>query len=138
MRHRLIYATGLGRGAGTDCNLDNEWKCSEAQKGKYLKMFEDAVKTFKLFADYEGLDFGFTDNAISMGIEPSYQGDDLLVIKLDLKDKGNSYMITGHAFNVYGTGIKSKGRYYKDYKRKSKFTNFITKWFELLNKEDFE
>lgn len=130
MRHRLLYATCLGRSVGTDYNLDNEWKCSEDKKEKYTEMFQDAISTFKLFSDYKGLDFGFTDTAIYMGIEPSYAGDDLLVIKLDLNNKEDSYMITGHAFDVYGTGIRSRCKCYKEYKRKSKFTSFIDKWFE--------
>lgn len=135
MRHRLIYATCLGRGQGTNYNLDNEWKCKESDKEKYLKMFEDAIDTFPLFMDYDGLDFGFNDNSVFIGLEPSYAGEDLLVIRLDLKNKEESYMITGHAFGYYGTGIKSRGKLYKDYKRKSKFTNFIDKWFETLKAE---
>jgi hypothetical protein len=38
----------------------------------------------------------------------------------------------GTAFGYYGTKIAVKTRYLKNYKRKSKFANFINKWYEKV------
>ena len=123
MRHRIGMAeqTCIG-GNSSPCLLNN--------KGKINKVFaDDAIKTY--FEPWGGVDYEISHDEISVGIEPTYAGDNLLIISIH-KNKDNSYIQRGHAFGYWGSGICSKKRLYKDYKRKGKFIRFVDKWHSKL------
>lgn len=86
--------------------------------------------------DYETCDAGADIFGIRFGIEPAYFGDNLRLITF-MKDKDRCNYQTGHAFGYYGSGIRSKIRYYGSYKRSSKFTRFIDKWHIKLFPEQY-
>lgn len=81
--------------------------------------------------DYDGIDAGVDGRYIKIGIEPAYFGDNLKIIEFAPK-KDNCYIQTGHAFGYYGSGVRSKVRYYHQYKTSTKFTRFIDKWHNKL------
>lgn len=123
MRHRMGIAsyTGIG-GNNSPVLLDN--------KGKINKIFaKDVLKTY--FEHWGGFDYTISDEEIKVGIEPAYFGEDLLIVAI-CKDKRFSYIQTGHAFGYWGSGIRSKTKYYKDYKKNCKFVKFVDKWHDLL------
>lgn len=132
MRHRITdLHTGLGNSEPVE--LDNN---IQLEKSEFWDNFlEDAIKTFSVIRDYGGFDYRIDENQFIFGIEPSYEGDDLQIIKFNFKDKNFSYIRQGHSFGAYGSNIVSKYRFYGDYKRKSKFVNFIDKWWEVLQLE---
>jgi len=125
--------TGLGGNAPTI--MDGQSTGSEERD----KLINAAAKEcYELFfkgtkRDYDGIDAGESASmyAITLGIEPSYFGDPLKVIRI-AADKKASNFETGIAKGYWGSGIRSTKRYYADYKRSSKFTRFIDKWHPLL------
>lgn len=123
--------TGLGN--SEPVKMDNN---IQLEKSEFWDNFlEDAIKTFSVIRDYNGFDYRIDENHFIFGIEPSYEGDDLQIIKFNFKDKNSSYIRQGHSFGAYGSNIVSKYRFYGDYKRKSKFVNFIDKWWDVLQLE---
>jgi len=124
MRHRIGIAslTGLG-GNNSPCLLDNVGVLDKSKKVVLKEFFKEY--------DFDGCDYGMSENEFKFGIEPTYFGDDLIIISIN-KEKGKSYIQTGHAFGYYGTGIRSKVKYYKDYKKNGKFKRMVDKWHALL------
>lgn len=119
MRHCI--ATVLGNN-NTRFNLDN--------KGKVNKAFADAaIKEY--FEYWEGFDFHVDKKQVVVGIEPSYQGDNLLVVAIH-KDKKKSAIQTGRAFGYYGSGVRKRTRTYAEYKLNSKFKRFVDQWHAVL------
>lgn len=120
MKHRIANTTCFG-----DLQpvfLDN--------KGSIDELFaEDVLKSY--FKKHEGLDFSIKDMSVDVGIEPTYQYDKLKIISIN-KIKGDSYLLDGIARGSYGTQISKTIRYYKDYKNKCKFINFVDKWHSVL------
>ena len=141
MRYRIGIANNLyiGRQIGTDFELDNEIsKFNEEQKEllnsitkDFIEQFDSEEKGYKL-GGYDRCDFGWNDKVFEVGLEPSYIWDKLLIFRFDLENKDNSIVLYGTAFGYYGTKIAVKTRYLKNYKRKSKFANFINKWYEKV------
>jgi hypothetical protein len=118
MRHRLVSGTGLG----------NPEPAELMNKGKLNKKFaKEALKTY--FERYEGFDFQVTDNVVTIGLEPSYQYDPLLIISIS-KEKGKSYIQRGKAWGYYGSQVVKRTKLYEEYKLKSKFVKFVDKWHE--------
>lgn len=132
MRHRITdLHTGLGN--PEPVKMDNN---IQLEKSEFWDNFlEDAIKTFSVIRDYNGFDYRIDENQFIFGIEPAYEGDDLQIIKFNFEDKNSSYIRQGHSFGAYGSNIVSKYRFYGDYKRKSKFVNFIDKWWGVLQLE---
>jgi len=122
MRHRMATHTGLG-GNDSPVLLNNMGVLDKANKN----VMEDFFKEY----NHSGCDYGISKEELKFGIEPTYFGDDLIIISIN-REKGNSYIQTGHAFGMYGTGIRSKTKYYKDYKTNSKFVRFIDKWHKKI------
>lgn len=124
MRHNINAGfTGL-----ENCNLS-----LLNNKGNLPKEFlEEALETF--FKNYGYLDFNIEKDEILIGVEPAYQGQDLKIIGIN-KDIFHCYSETGHAFGAYGTGIRSRKKYYGHYKNNCKFSLFIDKWHKELFKE---
>lgn len=123
MKRRLCKITGFG--SNEKDILDN--------KGKVNKDFaDDAIEQY--FKHWEGFDFNVNKNRVTIGIEPTYQSDPLKIVTIS-KNKEESYIETGRAFGFYGTGVRSKTKVYKDYKKKSKFIKFVDKWHPILFKE---
>lgn len=84
--------------------------------------------------DCDGIDAGVDAyDCIRFGIEPAYFGQNLKIINF-LQNKAHCTYETGHAFGYYGSGIRSKIRYYESYTRSTKFTRFIDKWHPKLFK----
>ena len=132
VRHRISDgATCLGSDEAIE--LDNNIKLLE--NSFWQDFLADAENNFKVIKDYEGFDFHYENNIFVFGIEPTYQFDSLLLIAFKLKKKEDSYIKRGRAFGLYGTGVVSTVKVYKDYQRSSKFTKFIDKWADLLKKE---
>lgn len=131
MRHRIC--TGIGLGSSEPVRLDNNGslrKCS-----LWDDFLNDAIKNFKTIANYSGFDFHIDKESFSFGIEPSYQYDDLQVIRFCFNDKNECSLEQGRAWGLYGSNVVTKVALYRDYKRKSKIVRFIDKWFELIKKE---
>lgn len=129
MYHRLCNFNGLGN--PSDCILDNNIKID---KEKWNCFCDDFCNTYKLINDYEGFDFHYDEQSFIVGIEPTYMYDELLIIKFDLNNKNNSSITTGIAWGEYGTRWCAKTSAYGKYKRKSKFTAFIDKWYDFVKK----
>lgn len=120
MRHRIVSGTGLGN---PDPVLLNN-------KGVINKEFaDDAIANY--FQDEEGFDFKANGYSVTIGIEPTYQYDDLKIIHIH-EDKSHSYIQRGKAWGPYGSQIAKNTKVYKDYKRKSKFVKFVDKWHKVL------
>lgn len=101
---------------------------NQCAKDCYNTFFKDTKM------DYDGVDAGAQVDAVRLGIEPAYFGDNLKMIEIREKKELSTYQ-TGHAFGYYGSGIRSRIRSYRQYKRRSKFVRFIDKWHPLLFKE---
>lgn len=97
------------------------------------KCAEDCHKTFfkGTEMDFDSCDAQADDFGVKFGIEPSYFGDNLRIIEIRI-NKENSYYQTGHAFGYYGSGVRSKVRYYHQYRYNGKFKRFVDKWHALL------
>lgn len=120
MRHRLVSGTGLGN---PDPVLLNN-------QGEINKEFADeAIATY--FHEEEGFDFQVDENSITIGIEPSYQGDELKIVHIN-KDKNKSFIQRGKAWGPYGSQITKTTHIYGEYKNKGKFVKFVDKWYDVL------
>lgn len=119
MKHRI--ATVLGNN-DTRFNLDNTGEINETFASAAIKEY---------FGYWEGCDFHVDKKQVVVGVEPSYQGDDLLVVAIH-KDIDKSAIQTGHAFGHYGTGVRKRTKTYAEYKRNSKFKKFVDKWHPIL------
>ena len=128
MRHRIGGITGFGN--SFPCELDNNIKL---EKSEFWDSFlQDCQYNFKTIANYFGFDLCLENDVFAFGIEPSYKYDDLQIIYIDLNDKGNCALREGRAWGYYGSNIVTRIKYYKDYKKKSKFIRFVDKWYDKL------
>jgi hypothetical protein len=125
----MCSCTGLG--GSSDTIMNNEWSENQVINEFIKTMGDEAISLY--FEDYEGFDFGIEDNSITIGIEPTYQYDNLRIIHIN-KNKDDCYYQTGKAFGLWGSRILSKTKYYKDYVKKCKFKNFVDKWQPLYVK----
>lgn len=91
--------------------------------------YDAAVKEY--FKEWEGCDFQIGEQSITVGIEPTYQFDELKIFSICL-DIGESSYITGKSWGPYGSGIAKRVRYYRDYKSNCKFTRFVNTWHPIL------
>lgn len=128
MRHRICDITGLGN--SFPCELDNNIKLEQCEF--WDKFLIDCIENFKTIANYNGFDLSLSKDIFAFGIEPSYKYDDLQIIYIDLKNKGGCAIREGRAWGYYGTHTLTKIRFYKDYKKRSKFIRFIDKWYDEL------
>jgi len=120
MRHRIVSGTGLGN--PDPVLLNNEGEINEF-------FAEAALKEY--FYQQEGFDFQIEEDMVNIGIEPAYQGDELLIISIN-KNKSKSYLQRGKAWGPYGSQIAKKTKTYSEYKRKGKFVKFVDQWHEIL------
>ena len=128
MRHNVVNLMGLGN--PEPCELDNNIKLD---KSKFWDSFLiELQKSYPIFSNFDGFDFHLAKNGFAFGIEPSYQFDELLIVYIDFYDKNNSYIERGFATGFYGSNCVSKTKFYKDYKRKSKFIRFVDEWYQPL------
>jgi hypothetical protein len=128
MRHRLGGASHTGFGNSAPEILNNTGVFTEEIK----KLADDAIDIY--FKEFGGCDYEITENKIVLGIEPAYQFEELRILCLT-KEKNNCYIETGHAFDSYGSGIRSRRKYYGEYKYNSKFKKFIDKWHYIIFSE---
>lgn len=139
MRHRMGMAASTGLGNPDPALLPNNWPTNKRYNSLVRRCLDDAIKQY-FTKDHGWLgvsawcDFGVGDDCVMMGQEPAYFGENLIVICIH-RDKGKSYIRRGHAFGYYGSGIRSKYRYYKDYKLSSKFVRFVDRWHNILFKD---
>lgn len=127
LRHRLTEGIYTGLGNPSAPILNNVWSKKESVNDFIKTMGDDAISLY--FKDIGGFDFDISEDSITLGIEPAYKYDKLKLIHLE-KNKDNCYYQTGIAFGYYGSDILSNTRYYKNYKKKCKFKDFIDKWYE--------
>lgn len=121
MRRRMCPENGLGNNSPhlfTNNGLKPPQKVASLVIGLYFK-------------ETLGCDFKRTENFVNFGIEPAYQGDDLIMVTVH-RNKKKSSLTTGRAFGYYGRGIRKKTRVYKEYKYKSKFVKFVDEAHEIL------
>ncbi len=128
-------------------NPDERILSGERANAKQIKFVNKISE--KLLEDYEikvysdivikcvrDLGYDLNDSILKVGYEPNYSGERLFVITFS-PNKNECSITRGKSFGAYGSQILSKTSYYKDYKRKSKFTKFIDKWYteylEALN-----
>jgi len=120
---------GTGLGNPSPCKLDGK-KTEDPILDRLISIVsEEAYAEF--FKDTP-MDLGFVDaqhrdDEITMGVEATYQGENLKILCIH-REKGYSYLETGHAWGLWGSDITSTRRYYKDYKRRSKFIKFVDRW----------
>lgn len=112
-------------GGGGPSMLSNEGNITNDMRA----MFNEAIELY--FQKWEGCDYQITKDAIEFGVEPSYQYEDLKIISLN-KIKDESYIATGYAFGAWGSAIRGTTKYYRDYRRSSKFTKFINNWHPII------
>lgn len=72
-----------------------------------------------------------TDTLTDEELKKEYY-DDVLIIGIMFSGKQNCFIERGTAFGSYGSKQLTKIKVYANYKRKSKFTKFIDKWYEPL------
>lgn len=129
-QHRIGIAgqTGLGLSHPQDYILDNT--CTdETLKVNCEKVFYLAVEEIPIFKSYEGFDYYIKTEGFAMGIEPSYQFDELFRIVIR-KNIYESYIESGKSFGSYGTAVRKKQRFYSD--RKSKYNTLIFKYHTMV------
>jgi hypothetical protein len=134
MARRSGVLTGFGN---SDPELMDGQSTGSAELDK--KINECAKECYELFfkgtqLDYEAIDAGANDSEITFGLEPSYFGDPLKVIRICGEKKWCNFE-TGLAKGYWGSGIRSTKKHYFEYKYSSKFTRFIDKWHPILFKE---
>ena len=143
MRTRMCVGTCLGREIGTDFHLDLDIHAlPKEQTDLLMRVGKDFVDTFDSEEDgwklggYNYCDFGWiNETTFTLGFEPPYQWDRLLVFVFDFKNKENSGVMDGIAFGPYGSGIRKKFKSLAQYKRHGKRIDFINKWYYLLKEE---
>lgn len=128
MYHRLVESE-MGLGNPEPCTLNNNYILD---KDKWQKFLKDFSAKYSLIQEFGRFDFRYDPGSFAVGIEPTYMYDKLLIIKFDLTDKKNCSLTKGVAFGAYGSDKVTETRFYKDYKRKSKFTVFIDKWYKFV------
>lgn len=121
MRRRFSTYNGLGNPSKHLLSNNGSIDCPE--------FIEEVIPLY--FKKYGGFDFQMEFNSVTVGIEPSYQYERLLIICIH-QDKDKSFIREGISFGYYGSRIVSSTKYYKDYKRPCKFKNFIDKWHPIL------
>ncbi len=117
MKRRITSIVGLGSGA-KDLLTNNG--------GLNEKFAIDVTNEY-----FEEFDYQVDRDQIMVGIEPTYQ-DDLLKIVAINRNIGLSSITRGKAWGPYGTQIGKTSRFYKNYKKKSKFINFVDRWHPVL------
>jgi hypothetical protein len=134
MKRRMGIGAITGLGGGGPSLIDGK----ETPDNKLNKLIKQCSKEAYMifFKGTEDHDWGFVDAAkdeyeIKIGIEPSYQYEPLKMLCITLH-KEFSYISTGIAFGLYGTGIRQRKRIYRYYKRNSKFIKFVDKWHKKL------
>ena len=132
MKHR-IGGLETGLGVSSPDYLDNNLAIEPSEF--WESFLADLEKNYKIFKKYGGFDYHKEKDVFAFGIEPTYKGDELLVITINLKDKKLSTLETGISRGLYGTDICSRSFKYSDYKLKSKFIKFVDKWWSLLREE---
>jgi hypothetical protein len=115
----MVSGTGLGN--PEPAKLMNQGNLN-------MQFADDALATY--FKN-SGADYQVESDKVAIGIEPSYQGDPLLIIEIN-RDKSKSYIQRGKSFGPYGSQVVQKTSVYGEYKRKSKFVKFVDKWHEVL------
>lgn len=136
MRHRIGMAGSTGLGGGDPAELQNNWPTNKRTNSIVRRCLRDAVnkyftKDFGVFGTSAWCDFGYSARELYIGQEPAYFGDNYKVICI-AKNKKYSFIATGHAFGMYGSGIKKTTKYYKDYKYNCKFVQFVDRWHKVL------
>jgi hypothetical protein len=129
MKHRMGIASLTHLGGSMPDVLTNSGKLTPVIK----KMLEEATELY--FKELGGCDYKITDDGIELGIEPAYQFEDLKIIKIS-KTKANSFIQTGRAFDVWGSGVRSTRKYYGEYNYNCKFTKFVDKWHNKIVYEE--
>lgn len=128
MQHRISYMLGLGSPERPKLNNNITIPKDEF----WTKFLVDCIDNFGPIAEYKGFDLHLSEIGFLFGIEPSYQYDDVLIIGIMFSAKQNCFIERGTAFGSYGSKQLTKIKVYADYKRKSKFTKFIDKWYDPL------
>lgn len=121
MKRRMCSVNGLG--SGSTSLLSNN--------GNLNKVFcSEALEEF--FKKHEYFDFQINSDGVLIGIEPTYQYDELFIICIH-SDKNKSYIQHGKAWGPYGSDVAKRIKFYSDYKNECKFTKFIDKWSECCS-----
>lgn len=118
MRHRIVNTLGFGNSSEELLTNEGNLPC---------EFLDDAVE--KYFN--EGLDFKADVASVAIGIEPAYQYQRLKIITIR-RNKKESSIEDGYAWEAFGTGIRKKIKTYGEYKRNCKFTRFVDKWHPVL------
>ncbi len=85
-----------------------------------------------IWPELEECDFHVEQGAFfEFGIEPSYQGEPLKIIRIHAIKEMSAY-ITGYAFGYWGAGVRKKSRLYSSYTRQNRFCAFVNEWHPKL------
>lgn len=123
----IASQTGLGN--PSEELLKNQWSENKAYNKKIKEMMKEGIGLY--FKDIGGCDFTIHHNRVEFGIEPAYRFDRLKIISIN-KEIGLSYIETGRALDLWGSGICSSSKFYRNYKLKSKFVRFINRWHKII------
>jgi hypothetical protein len=129
MRHRMgiAAATHMG-GNNSPVLLNNTGTLTPIMK----KMMEQSFGMYKALK--YGCDYQITLGQVIWGREPGYQYEPLTIISLS-RIKGLSYLQTGKSFGAWGSGIRSRWKFYWEYKTNSKFKRFVDYWHSRIYPE---
>ncbi len=122
MRPIILGNISTGMGNPSPVLLNNTGKLRD-------DFYEAAVLEY--FQEWEGCDFQVSEQRVSVGVEPSYQFDELRIITICV-DIGKSTFHTGKSWRSYGSAIAQRTKYYSDYKYSCKFTRFVNSWHPVL------
>ncbi len=130
MRHRINTSTGFGN--PDPVKLDNNATFEKSpEMDAFMNQLADVLSLVK---EYGGFDYHIEKNSFDVGIEPTYEGDNLQIVHFDITDKNKCAKILGRAFGAYGSNICSTCKCYGDYAYKSKFVRFIDDNYSFVQK----
>lgn len=130
MKHRFAGAEFTGFGGNAPTLISGKNTSKDIPDELLNEIAKDCYDTFS-FKTYGYCEAGFDGNEARFGIEPTYQFEDLKLIII-CKNKEESRYITGRAVGAWASAIQQKTKEYGNYKKTSKFTRFVDKWYPRL------
>lgn len=122
--------SNLGLGNPEPARLTNN--LGELRGAMWEGFMADFASNYKIIDNIGGFDYFFSKEWFLAGVEPTYQGDEGLVVGFNLLDKRQSYIENIKAWGPYGTQCVTKQKIYENYKINTKFIKFIDRWYDSI------
>ena len=137
MRYRMAGAAMTGLGGNSAPELIPGGGSGDKKRDALIR--QCSKECYELFfkghkergIDLDGVDAGLHLDAVRIGVEPGYMYWPLKIIEID-PVKERSMLMSGYAWGPWGTGLRTKKKFYLEYKKKGKFVRFIDKWHPKL------